>query len=136
MKTKMLYIDNDVASYYLVSELLEGYEVEILHSRCGLQALQLFSAFTDIDIVVTELKLPGIDGFGILREARKLNPNIPVIVQTANVVNSMKQVCLNIGFSEFIPKPIDLSEFVSIVKKYSKNHQYENQIMQIMEAQL
>jgi len=42
MNTKILYIDNDVASYYLVSELLEGYDIEILHSRCGSLAVQLF----------------------------------------------------------------------------------------------
>ncbi len=119
MKTKILYIDNDVASYFLVSELLEGYEVEILHSRCGLQALQLFNAFSDIDMVITELKLPGIDGFGVLKEIRKTNSNIPVIAQTANVLNNMKYTCLNTGFNEFIPKPIDLVDFMKIISKYS-----------------
>lgn len=115
MNTKILYIDNDVASYYLVSELLEGCNVEILHSRCGLHALQIFNELPYFDMVITELKLPGIDGFGVLKEIRKTNPNIPVIAQTANVVNNMKYTCLNAGFSEFIPKPIDLNAFTSIV---------------------
>ncbi|NVO09034.1 MAG: response regulator [Bacteroidales bacterium] len=118
MNTKILYIDNDVASYYLVSELLEGYDIEILHSRCGSLAVQLFNEFPYFDMVITELKLPGIDGFGVLNEIRKTNPNIPVIAQTANVVNNMKYTCLNAGFCEFIPKPIDLGAFVSILNNY------------------
>ena len=120
MNTKILYIDNDVASYYLVSELLEGCNIEIIHSRCGLRAIQLFNELSCFDMVITELKLPGIDGFGVLQEIKKINPNIPVIAQTANVVNNMKYTCLNAGFSEFIPKPIDLNTFISILNKYAQ----------------
>lgn len=119
MNTKILYIDNDEASYFLVSELLEGCNVEILHARCGLGAVQLFNANPFFDLVITELKLPEIDGFGVLREIRKINPCIPIIAQTATVVNNTECTCINAGFNEYIQKPIDFREFVSMVMKYS-----------------
>lgn len=121
MNTKILYIDNDEASYFLVSELLEGCNVEIQHARCGLQAVQLFNENPIFDMIITELKLPEIDGFGVLREIRKINPNIPIIVQTASVVNNMKCNCMNAGFCEYISKPIDFTNFTSIVNKYIQN---------------
>lgn len=119
MKTKILYIDNDIASYILVSELLIDYEVEIIHSRCGLEAIGIFKAIPSIKVVITELKLPNIDGFGVLKEVRKINPTIPVIAQTAHVINNMKYCCLCAGFNEFIDKPIDLELFTSEVLKYA-----------------
>ena len=123
MNTKILYIDNDEASYFLVSELLEGCNVEIHHARCGLRAVQIFNANPSFNLVITELKLPEIDGFGVLHEIRKINPDIPIIAQTATVVNNTKYTCINCGFSEYIQKPIDFREFVSMVMKYSTNEQ-------------
>ena len=120
MNTKILYIDNDIASYILVSEILEGCNVEIIHTRCGLLAIQMFK-LSPIDLIITELILPNMDGFGILREVRKNDPQVPVIAQTANVVNNMKYTCLNAGFNEYIPKPIDLKYFTSILNKYIQN---------------
>ena len=120
MSTKILYIDNDIASYILVSEILGGCNVEIIHTRCGLLAIQMFKLF-QIDVIITELILPNMDGFGILREVRKTDPKVPVIAQTANVVNNMEYTCLNAGFNEFISKQIDLTNFTSIVNKYIQN---------------
>ena len=123
MNTKILYIDNDEASYILVSELLEGCNVEILPARCGLRAVQIFNANPSFNLVITELKLPEIDGFGVLREIRKINPKIPIIAQTATVVNNAKCTCLNAGFNEYVQKPIDFLEFISTVMKYSPTEQ-------------
>ena len=123
MNTKILYIDNDEASYFLVSELLEDCNVEIQHSRCGLRAVQIFNTNPLFDMVITELKLPEIDGFGVLKEIRKINPSVPIVAQTATVVNNTKFTCLNSGFNEYIQKPIDFREFISIVMKYSPTKQ-------------
>jgi two-component system, cell cycle response regulator DivK len=127
MDTKILYIDNDIASYILVSEILEGCNVEIFHSRCGLHAIQFFRQYPFIDLVVTELKVPGMGGFEIMKEIRKINTNIPVIAQTAHVINNMKCACLTAGFNEFISKPIDLNDFISILSKYF----HKTQVMEL-----
>ena len=71
-----------------------------------------------MDVVITELKLPKVDGFGVLKEIRKIDPSTPIIAQTANVLNNMKYTCLNAGFNEFISKPINLNDFTSIVNNY------------------
>lgn len=121
MNKQILFIDNDIASYILVSELLADYNFEITHSKCGLYAVKLFKQNPLFDLVVTELKLPSLDGFGVLKEIRKIKPEIPVIVQTAHVINNMKYSCLAAGFNEFIDKPIDLKFFTCTVNKYIQN---------------
>jgi CheY-like chemotaxis protein len=116
MKKQILYIDGDIASYILVSEILSDYNVEITHCRNGLNAIKLFRLYPLFDLVITEMRLPRADGFTILNEIHQIKPDIPVIAQTASVWGNMEKQCLEAGFNEFIPKPIDIGYFVSVVK--------------------
>lgn len=117
-KATVLLIDNDLASYFLVMELLSEHGINVIHSRCGLQAISTFKETPSICVVLTELLLPNIDGFGVLKEIRSRKPDLPVIAQTANVMNNMKNNCLCAGFNEFIEKPINFDLFTKLVIKY------------------
>lgn len=115
---KILFVDNDIASFFLVSELLKDYGIEVIHAECGFSAISLFIENAFVDVVITELKVPRLDGFGLLKEFKSMNSNIPVIVQTACEYTGMKQKCLDTGFDGYIPKPIDFEIFIEIVNKY------------------
>ncbi|HEY4787204.1 MAG TPA: response regulator [Bacteroidales bacterium] len=115
---KILFVDNDIASYYLANELLKEYEIEVIHAECGFSAIRLFVENTFVDAVITELKVPRLDGFGLLKEFKSLNSNVPVIVQTACEYTGMKQTCLDAGFDGYIPKPLDFGIFIEIVHKH------------------
>ena len=114
-KKKILFVDPDTMSYRLVCFVLANYAIEIIHARCGLNAIRIFRENPFIDGVITELRVPGLDGFGILRAIRRVNPKIFVIAQTASVIGDTKQRCLEAGFDEFIAKPVDLGLFISMV---------------------
>jgi hypothetical protein len=116
MKKQILYIDNDITSYILVSEILSEHNVEITHCRDGLNAIKLFRLYPLFDLVITEMRLPLADGFTILNEIRQIKPDVPIIAQTASVLDNMEKKCLKAGFNEFIFKPIDIDYFVSVVK--------------------
>lgn len=116
-KKKILFIDPDTVSYYLVSKVLAEHHVEIIHARCGPGAIRIFKEYPFIDAVITEIKVPGMDGFEILRAVRQINPFITVIAQTASVHNKMRQRCLGAGFNEYISKPIKINLFFDIIKK-------------------
>lgn len=50
-----------------------------------------------------------------------IKPDIPIIVQTASVLDNMEKRCLEAGFNEFVAKPFDLSLFELLVNKYIHN---------------
>lgn len=116
-KSDVLLIDNDLASYYLIYELLSDYHVNVIHARCGFEGVFLFKN-KEVALVISEIKLPKLDGFEVLRQIRKENPEIPVWTQTAVVLHSIKERCLSAGFNEFIEKPLDFKKFNNCVKKY------------------
>lgn len=117
-QSNVLLIDNDLASYFLVFELLSDYNLNVVHARCGHEGLYHLKNSKEIGLVISELKLPKVDGFEVLRQIREENQEMPVWAQTAVVVNSMKESCLNAGFNEFIEKPIDFKRFNICVQKY------------------
>jgi CheY-like chemotaxis protein len=117
-KKKILFIDSDISSYYLVMELLKDYGVELIHATCGYSAIRLFIENAYVDVVITELKVPRIDGFSLLSEFKMMNPDIPVIAHTATVYSGMEQKCLKAGFNAFIAKPIDFVTFINVVTKH------------------
>jgi len=117
-KRKILFADSDIASYCLLSEFLTGQNIEIIHAICGTDAIRLFSEDPGIDCIITELRIPEVDGFGILSAVRELNPLIPVIVQTACVYNNIKRQCLESGFNGYLSKPVNIELLLDLVKKY------------------
>ncbi len=102
---KILYVDPDIPGYRLVSALFEGYNIEIIHSKSGVDAIRRFQEDPSINLVITEIKVPGLDGFGILAALREMNPFIAVIAQTAYIHENMEQRCIEAGFNEYISKP-------------------------------
>jgi two-component system, cell cycle response regulator DivK len=122
MQKQILFIDRDISSYILVSEILLSFNVKITHCKCGTSATIIFKKYPDFDLVITEIKLPGLDGFKVLNEIRNINPNIPIIAQTASVCNNMEKRCLDAGFNEFVAKPININRFAAKVIKYISNN--------------
>jgi CheY-like chemotaxis protein len=118
MKKQILYIDSDIASYILVSEILASCNVKITHCKCGTSAILLFKKYPSFNLVITEIKLPGANGFAVLNEIRKIKPDVPIIAQTASVLDNMEKRCLEAEFNDFVAKPFDIGHFVALTFKY------------------
>jgi len=117
-RKKILLADPDPASRFLVSVVLSKHGIETVSAGSGWEAIRLLGENPVIHCLITEIRVPGLDGFGILRAAREINPSLAVIALTAYIYDNMKQQCLKAGFNEYISKPVDLESFVKTVKKY------------------
>jgi FOG: CheY-like receiver len=112
METRsILYIDYDKTSHILISNILFDKNIEILHAYNGMEAIDIFIQNPSLNLVITELMVPDMDGFNILKTIRKLNPLIPVIACSAYTMLDMNNRCLEEGFNCFIEKPITIEAF-------------------------
>jgi DNA-binding NtrC family response regulator len=94
---------------------LEGYDVAEAPSAAD--ALDQIRERGDIDIVLTDIKMPGMDGMALLRESRRLDPSIVVVLMTGygsikNAIEAMKH-----GAADYITKPFDTNELLMTVSK-------------------
>ena len=121
MKTKILLVDDDPNIRQLVNLYLEreGFEVEMADR--GDTALDRFRQ-SPPNLMLLDVMLPGMDGWQVLREARKFS-NIPIIMLTAKDETFDKVLGLELGADDYIAKPFDMKELVARIKAVVRRYQ-------------
>jgi len=113
---KVWIVDDDGAIRFVVDRALtkEGFNCEVFPD--GESALKKLAA-NPPECIISDIKMPGIDGISMLREIHRKYANIPVIITTAHsdLINAVRSY--ENGSFEYLPKPFDLDDCVSIVKK-------------------
>lgn len=109
MKKKILLVeDNNLIRYSLMEEL--GKEYIVLGMQDGAEALDLFEE-THVDMVITDLSLPSIDGWRVIEEVNRLRKGMPIVVYTSDTSEDNLRHAADLGVSALILKPMSASEF-------------------------
>ena len=91
----------------------EGYEVAV--ARSGEEGLEIATRQAP-DLVVLDVRLPGMDGFEVLRRLRAAGAKMPVLVLTARDDEVDKVIGLELGADDYLTKPFGLRELMSRIK--------------------
>ena len=73
---------------------------------------------TDIDLVLMDIKMSGMDGYEAMQEIRKFNQEVIIIVQTAYALTSERKRAKSSGCNDYITKPIKRDDLLVMLKKY------------------
>lgn len=118
LKGKTILIAEDVEiNYMLISELLSPTKVTLIWAKNGAEAIKAFQAKKP-DLVLMDLQMPIMNGYEAIKAIRKLDKNIPIITQTAFVMNSEKEHSIEVGANDFIAKPIKPKELISVILRH------------------
>ncbi len=114
---KVLVVEDDHPASVLYKLMLRDKCAELLFARNGEQAVDLVSANPDIDIVLLDLKMPGMNGFIAARRIKDLNNHIKIIAQTACTLAGDKEKALSAGCDDYITKPVDWKKLFYVINK-------------------
>lgn len=115
MDPKILVIEDeiDIAELIELHLLDRGYQVELAHD--GQRALGL-ARDSDWDLIILDLRLPGIDGLDICREVRAVRPYVPILMLTSKSTELDRVVGLEMGADDYVTKPFSVLELMARVK--------------------
>lgn len=121
----ILVVEDHVVNQKVVSSLLDKIGGRYKIANNGLEALEILSA-EKFDLVLMDCHMPKMDGYEaarLIREGKNiLQPQIPIIAATANVIKGEKEKCLEAGMNDYISKPMALRELQSKIYLWiSKN---------------
>lgn len=114
--SSVLVVDDEKEMCDLIADFLgrEGYEVETAHS--GPAAMARLRE-QDFDVVVTDLRMAGMDGLDLLREIKRLKPDLPVILITAFGTIDLAIEAMKAGAFYFVTKPFKMRQLEALVAK-------------------
>jgi DNA-binding NtrC family response regulator len=127
MPGRILFIDDDPAGREVALFNLRKAGHEVIPAEDGEQGLSAFAA-SPFDLVITDLKMPGIPGMEVLRKIRAGSPDVPVLVITAfgnveTAVAAMKE-----GAYDFIGKPFHRDQLLLAVEKALDRRRLANEV--------
>ncbi len=139
LNLSLAIIDDDVAQREVLSGFLRKQGCQVFACESGEKCLKIL-AQRYLDVVLTDLRMPGMSGLDILREVKAINPEIQVIILTAfgtieNAVTAMQS-----GAWDYLTKPVDLDELELRLQKIAEHNTLlkENQLLktQLIESPL
>ena len=116
MRTKILVVDDERAILDTVEILLRGEGFDASVAQSGREALERFEEIAP-DIVVTDIRMPGVTGLDLLEAVRERDPEIPVILMTAQASLQSAVKAVNQGAFYYLQKPFSNAELVALCRR-------------------
>ncbi|HEX8151599.1 MAG TPA: response regulator, partial [Thermoanaerobaculia bacterium] len=114
-----LIVDDDMRNIYALTSLLERHKMKVLYAESGAEGIDmLHKHHSDIDVVLMDVMMPEMDGYEAMRRIRAnaALANLPIIAITAKAMKGDREKCMEAGASDYITKPIDAQQLVSLLR--------------------
>jgi two-component system response regulator AtoC len=111
---RVLLVDDEPRVLYMLKEVLLERGHDPVTASSGRQALDLLE---DVDVVVTDLSMPDMDGLEVLRAVRERDATLPVILLTAHGSEKVAVAAMKSGAYDYLTKPADIDEMTLLVER-------------------
>lgn len=115
----IFFVEDDETLAFVTADSLRHRGFTVSHYENGKDAIRAFRT-NKYDLCLLDVMLPGMDGFALAEEIRKINEQIPVLFLTARVLQEDRIHGLNIGGDDYITKPFSIEELVLRMKVFLK----------------
>ncbi|MBD0325587.1 MAG: response regulator, partial [Pyrinomonadaceae bacterium] len=117
-RKKVLIVDDDVRNIFALTSALESHNMEVTHAENGQDAIELLRRTPDVDVVLMDIMMPGMDGYETMRAVRKISrfQSLPIIALTAKAMKADRDRCIEAGASDYISKPLDVDQLLSLLR--------------------
>lgn len=113
----VLIAEDEYANFLYLKAIFKRYDYRVLHAKTGEEALEIARS-EPLDLILMDVRMPGMDGLEATQKIRQLAPQIPIIGQSAHVMGESIKTALDLGMNEYLEKPINPNQVRRIIDKY------------------
>ena len=115
---KVLVVDDDARNIFALTSLLENHEVDVVSTTKGKDAIELIENTPDISLVLMDIMMPEMDGYETIRRIRSAPEfrTLPILALTAKAMKGDREKCLEAGASDYISKPVNTDQLLSLMR--------------------
>ena len=118
-KTSILIVDDDAGMTETLSDILDDKGYDVASCGDGHQAIEIIKK-KKFDLVLMDIKMPGINGVETFKEVHRISPETKVIMMTAYSVEELVKEAMDGGAFDIIYKPLDIKKIVNIIDEVKK----------------
>ncbi len=122
MKRKLLLVDDSGLARRSMRSILEASDFEVVEAEDGMIALEKYFVERP-DIVMLDLVMKGMYGLDVLTKLREMDPTACVIVVSADVQSSSRDMVEAAGASAFVNKPVDRDHLLAVIRSVLEGSQ-------------
>lgn len=127
-KLVTLYIEDEIKVQEQSIKLFDSFFDTIIIKSNGYDALEEFKDNPNIDLIITDIAMPKMDGIELINEVREINKKIPIIILSAMNSQKILTESIKLGVDGYCLKPIDLFDFSEVLMKIIEKLKLESQV--------
>ena len=129
--TKVLLVDDEVPFVETMTKRLNKRKIEVLSAYDGTQALKQLDEHNGIEVVILDVKMPGMDGIETLKEIKNKFPLTEVIMLTGHATVESAIDGMKLGAFDYLMKPCDMDQLIKkVAEAAGKKRQHEEKIIE------
>ena len=117
---KILIAEDDETSGMLTSITIRDCSKEILEAGTGIEAVEICRKNPDIDLILMDIQMPGLNGHEATRRIRQFNKEVVIIALTAFGLSGDRENAIAAGCNDYIAKPINRDKLLALIRKHFK----------------
>jgi signal transduction histidine kinase/ActR/RegA family two-component response regulator len=112
---KVLVVDDDIRNVFALTSALEQHGMRVIHAESGKEGIEILKHSNDIDLVLMDVMMPGLDGFDTMRIVRQLDgyKSLPIVAVTAKAMMGDREKCIEAGANDYIAKPVNVDVLIA-----------------------
>ncbi|WP_159016493.1 response regulator, partial [Cognatiluteimonas profundi] len=117
---RVLVVDDDVRNIFALSSVLERHGMSVITAGTGQEAIEKVAEDADIDLVLMDIMMPGMDGYDTMRAIRN-DPDsraLPIVALTAKAMKGDREKCLEAGASDYLAKPVVTDQLLGVLRQW------------------
>jgi PAS domain S-box-containing protein len=115
---KILIAEDEDSNFHLLEIMLRKSKVKIVRAYNGKEAIDFIRGGKEVDLILMDVRMPLMDGYEATALIKKVNPEIPIVAQTAYALSGDRETSLDAGCDAYISKPIRKGELLELIGKY------------------
>jgi len=113
----ILVAEDEESNFTFIEHVLKRTGIKLLWAKNGVEAVNMVHS-EKVDLVLMDIRLPGMDGYEATMLIKKDRKHLPVIAQTAYALKGERELSISSGCDDYISKPIDIKELMTMLDKY------------------
>jgi YesN/AraC family two-component response regulator len=112
---KILFVEDEQYLITIISDTLTKLQANFVTANNGKEALEAMANNSDIDLVVTDINMPIMNGLELIAEVRKTNTTLPFVIMSAHTEPEYIRSAEDLGVTNYLLKPFDFIKFINLV---------------------